>query len=128
MNMEEEKMQVPENMTSRDHLNRITSNQIDAFLKTTSIDCRAIIAVTMQYSAYMVASCCHFQCQHPFTNDSPFTNNSLAILPSKLLLWRFLCNFIDAGGKGSEQHAQRETHDLELVSHGVNLCELFSPV
>ncbi len=91
-------MQVPENTTSRDHLNRI-----DAFLKTATIDCRAIIAVAMQNSAYMVASCCHFQCQHPFTN------NSLAILPSKLLLWRFLYNFVDAGGKGSEQHAERDS-------------------
>jgi hypothetical protein len=87
----------------------ITSNQIDAFLKTTTIDCRAIIAVIMQNSAYMVASCCHFQCQHPFINDSPFTSNSLAMLPSKLLLRRFLCNFVDAGGKGSEQHAERDS-------------------
>jgi hypothetical protein len=54
--MEEENMQVPENTTSSDHLNQITSNKIDAFLKTTTIDCRAIIAVAMQNSAYMVAS------------------------------------------------------------------------
>ncbi len=59
-------------------------------------------------------------------SHSPFTNNSLAILPSKLLLWRFLCSFIDAGGKGSEQHAQRDSWSWTCFTWCKSLWAFFS--